>query len=87
MELVVGRCESGWRMSRRGCFKSTRQGASTEQCPAPQESGIHVYLFWSKGGDCYLTHQDGEVTAEELLIQSAEFVGKSLIKHLRLVCV
>lgn len=74
-------------MSRRGCFKSTKQGASTEQCAAPQESGIHVYLFWTKGGDCYLTHQDGEVTAEELLIQAAEAVGKSIGKCLKLVCV
>lgn len=63
-------------MSRRGCFKSKKQGASTEQCEAPQQPGIHVYLFWTKDADCYLTHQDGEVTAEELLIQAAEAVGK-----------
>ncbi|XP_017310695.2 non-receptor tyrosine-protein kinase TYK2 [Ictalurus punctatus] len=68
-------------MSRRGCFKSTKQGASTEQCEAPRESGIHVYLFWTKGGDCYLTHQDGEVTAEELLIQAAEVVGITPVCH------
>lgn len=84
---MVVRCESEWRMSRRGCFKSTKQGASTEQCEASQESGIHVYLFWTKDGDCYLTHQDGEVTAEDLLIQAAEAVGKSIGKHLSLMCV
>ncbi|TTP27305.1 Non-receptor tyrosine-protein kinase TYK2 [Bagarius yarrelli] len=72
---VETRCQSELRMSRRGCFKSTKQGASTEQCAAPQGPGIHVYLFWTKAGDCYLTHQDGEVTAEELSIQAAEVVG------------
>ncbi|KAF4077778.1 hypothetical protein AMELA_G00211880 [Ameiurus melas] len=74
-------CVTEWRMSRRGCFKSTKQGASTEQCEAPRESGIHVYLFWTKGGDRYLTHQDGDVTAEELLIQAAEVVGITPVCH------
>lgn len=62
---------------------STVKGASTEPCEPPQKPGIHVYLFWTKDADCYLTHQDGEVTAEELLIQAAEAVGM----YLRLVCV
>lgn len=73
-------------MSRRGCFKTTKKGASTEQCEAPQGSGIHVHLFWTKDGDCCLTHLDGEVTAEELLIQAAEVAGKSF-KRVSLVCV
>uniref|UniRef100_A0A4W4EGP8 Tyrosine-protein kinase n=1 Tax=Electrophorus electricus TaxID=8005 RepID=A0A4W4EGP8_ELEEL len=75
------RCESEWRMSRRGCFKSATRETSTGLCEAPPGPGIHVYLFWTKSGDCYLNHQDGEVTAEELTIQAAEAVGITPVCH------
>uniref|UniRef100_A0A4W4EDS4 Tyrosine-protein kinase n=1 Tax=Electrophorus electricus TaxID=8005 RepID=A0A4W4EDS4_ELEEL len=42
------RCESEWRMSRRGCFKSATRETSTGLCEAPPGPGIHVYLFWTK---------------------------------------
>uniref|UniRef100_A0A8C7IG97 Tyrosine-protein kinase n=1 Tax=Oncorhynchus kisutch TaxID=8019 RepID=A0A8C7IG97_ONCKI len=34
----------------------------------PLGPGVHVYLFWTKGGERYLTHTEGKVTAEELSI-------------------
>uniref|UniRef100_A0A4W4EG50 Tyrosine-protein kinase n=1 Tax=Electrophorus electricus TaxID=8005 RepID=A0A4W4EG50_ELEEL len=68
-------------MSRRGCFKSATRETSTGLCEAPPGPGIHVYLFWTKSGDCYLNHQDGEVTAEELTIQAAEAVGITPVCH------
>lgn len=48
----------------------------------PKGQGIHVYLFWTKDGERYLSHNTGEVTAEELCISAAETVGehKSLNK-------
>ncbi|XP_066529724.1 non-receptor tyrosine-protein kinase TYK2 [Hoplias malabaricus] len=68
-------------MSRCGCFQSSNHGVSTEQCEAPEGPGIHVYLFWTKGGDTYLTHREGEVTAEDLSIQAAEVVGITPVCH------
>lgn len=55
--------------------------ASTEQCEAPQGPGIHIYLFWTKDGNQYLTHQDSKVTAEELTTKAAESVGKRFTMH------
>ncbi|XP_030645484.1 non-receptor tyrosine-protein kinase TYK2 [Chanos chanos] len=62
-------------MSRRGRSHSTRRGSCTGQCEVPQEQGIHVYLFWTKDGDRYLSHKEGEVSAEDLLIRAAQAVG------------
>ncbi|XP_076850141.1 non-receptor tyrosine-protein kinase TYK2 [Brachyhypopomus gauderio] len=68
-------------MSGRGCFKSAKPEPLTELGEVPPGLGIHVYLFWTKSGDCYLTHEDGEVTAEELTIQAAETVGITPVCH------
>uniref|UniRef100_A0A673YV75 Tyrosine-protein kinase n=1 Tax=Salmo trutta TaxID=8032 RepID=A0A673YV75_SALTR len=68
-------------MSRSGRFKSTRTGSSTGQCEPPQGPGVHVYLFWTKGGERYLTHTEGKVTAEELSISAAQTVGITPLCH------
>nr|AMV91904.1 tyrosine kinase 2 [Acanthogobius hasta] len=51
----------------------------SRSCPGvsepPQGPGIHVYLFWTPGGEPYLSHTSGEVTAEELCISAAKAVG------------
>uniref|UniRef100_A0A3P9ANB0 Tyrosine-protein kinase n=1 Tax=Esox lucius TaxID=8010 RepID=A0A3P9ANB0_ESOLU len=68
-------------MSRSGRFKSTRTGASTGHCEPPQGPGVHVYLFWTKGEERYLTHTLGKVTAEELSISAAQIVGITPLCH------
>uniref|UniRef100_A0A8C7UA05 Tyrosine-protein kinase n=3 Tax=Oncorhynchus mykiss TaxID=8022 RepID=A0A8C7UA05_ONCMY len=68
-------------MSRSGRSKSTRTGSSTGQCEPPQGPGVHVYLFWTKGGERYLTHTEGKVTAEELSISAAQTVGITPLCH------
>uniref|UniRef100_A0AAY4BFH3 Tyrosine-protein kinase n=1 Tax=Denticeps clupeoides TaxID=299321 RepID=A0AAY4BFH3_9TELE len=50
-------------------------------CQEPQGPGIHVYLFWTKAGDRYLTHGGAEVTAEELSIAASQAVGISPLCH------
>ncbi|CAB1341815.1 unnamed protein product, partial [Coregonus sp. 'balchen'] len=66
-------------MSRSGRSKRTR--SSTGQCEPPQGPGVHVYLFWTKGGERYLTHTEGKVTAEELSISAAQTVGITPLCH------
>ncbi|KAM4716930.1 non-receptor tyrosine-protein kinase TYK2 [Anableps anableps] len=61
-----------------GCFKSTNTPGPNQ---GPQSHGIHVYLFWSKIGDRYLSHFDGDVTAEDLCILAAEAVGITPLCH------
>ncbi|XP_047215963.1 non-receptor tyrosine-protein kinase TYK2-like [Girardinichthys multiradiatus] len=46
-----------------------------------QSQGIHVYLFWTKEGERYLSHTSGDVTAEELCISGAEAVGITPLCH------
>ncbi|TMS15324.1 Non-receptor tyrosine-protein kinase TYK2 [Larimichthys crocea] len=41
-------------------------------CEPPQGQGTHVYLFWTKDGERYLSHTCGEITAEDLCILAAE---------------
>lgn len=43
--------------------------------------GIHVYLFWTREGDRYLSHTSGEVTAEDLCISAAETIGITPLCH------
>lgn len=43
----------------------------------PQTPGVHVYLFWTPDGEQYLSHTDGEVTAEALCTSAAKKVGIS----------
>ncbi|CDQ98533.1 unnamed protein product [Oncorhynchus mykiss] len=75
-------CDPAWSMmSRRGRSKSTRTGSSTGQCEPPQGPGVHVYLFWTKAGERYLTHTEGKVTAEELSISAAQTVGITPLCH------
>uniref|UniRef100_A0AAQ6A950 Tyrosine-protein kinase n=1 Tax=Amphiprion ocellaris TaxID=80972 RepID=A0AAQ6A950_AMPOC len=68
-------------MSRRGWSKSSKSGAFPDQTEPPQGQGIHVYLFWTKEGERYLSHTSGEVTAEELCISAAEAVGITPLCH------
>ncbi|XP_054462902.1 non-receptor tyrosine-protein kinase TYK2 isoform X2 [Anoplopoma fimbria] len=68
-------------MSRSGWSKRSRSGASLGQCEPPQGLGVHVYLFWSKEGERYLSHTGRSVTAEELCISAAEAVGITPLCH------
>uniref|UniRef100_A0A8C3AF84 Tyrosine-protein kinase n=1 Tax=Cyclopterus lumpus TaxID=8103 RepID=A0A8C3AF84_CYCLU len=68
-------------MSRSGWSKRLRTGAFPALCEVPQGPGIHVYLFWSKDGERYLSHTGGGVTAEELCISAAEAVGITPLCH------
>lgn len=69
-----GRCGTQWMMSRRSRSRRSKSGTSTGQHEGP---GIHVYLFWTKEGERYLTYQEGEVTAEDITIDAAKAVGRS----------
>ncbi|KAL2101546.1 hypothetical protein ACEWY4_003307 [Coilia grayii] len=68
-------------MSRRGRYRLTRSGSSTSESEKSLGPGIHVYLFWTKEGERYLTHNENEVTAEELSIKAAQAAGISPICH------
>ncbi|KAM9744812.1 non-receptor tyrosine-protein kinase TYK2 [Menidia menidia] len=68
-------------MSVRGRFKLAGSGAAPGPGAAPQTKGIHVYLFWTKEGERYLSHTSGDVTAEELCISAAEAVGITPLCH------
>lgn len=59
-------------MSRRQ--RKPKPGASTGHHEGP---GIHVFLFWTKDGERYLSYREGEVTAEDLTIDAAKAVGRS----------
>ncbi|XP_014838902.1 PREDICTED: non-receptor tyrosine-protein kinase TYK2 [Poecilia mexicana] len=61
-----------------GCFKPGKIPGPNE---TPQSHGIHVYLFWTKGGERYLSHTSGDVTAEGLCISAAEAVGITPLCH------
>lgn len=63
-------------MSVRGWFGLSRARTLQGSNGPPQCEGIHVYLFWTKEGEKYLTHTGGDVTAEELCILAAEAVGE-----------
>ncbi|TNN70030.1 Non-receptor tyrosine-protein kinase TYK2 [Liparis tanakae] len=66
-------------MSRSRWSKRSKSGVAL--CEAPQGPGIHVYLFWSKEGERYLSHTGGGVTAEDLCISAAEAVGITPLCH------
>ncbi|XP_059204036.1 non-receptor tyrosine-protein kinase TYK2 [Centropristis striata] len=68
-------------MSRSGWSRRSRSGTSPGLSEPPQGPGIHVYLFWSKEGERYLSHTSGRVTAEELCISAAEAVGITPLCH------
>ncbi|XP_026181834.1 non-receptor tyrosine-protein kinase TYK2 isoform X2 [Mastacembelus armatus] len=61
--------------------KRSRPGAFPGLNEPPQGPGIHVYLFWTKEGDRYLSHTSGEATAEELCILAAETIGITPLCH------
>uniref|UniRef100_G3PKV8 Tyrosine-protein kinase n=1 Tax=Gasterosteus aculeatus aculeatus TaxID=481459 RepID=G3PKV8_GASAC len=73
--------KAGPTMSRRGRSKSSRSGAPAALREPPQAAGIHVYLFWSKEGERYLSHSAGRVTAEDLCICAAEAAGITPLCH------
>ncbi|KAM9345657.1 non-receptor tyrosine-protein kinase TYK2 [Symphorus nematophorus] len=68
-------------MSRSGWSLRSRPGAVPGLYEPPPGQGIHVYLFWTKEGERYLSHTDGEVTAEDLCISAAEAVGITPLCH------
>ncbi|XP_041673098.1 non-receptor tyrosine-protein kinase TYK2 [Cheilinus undulatus] len=68
-------------MSRSGWSKRSKQGAQLGLSEPPPGQGIHVYLFWTRAGETYLSHTSGEVTAEELCISAAEAVGITPLCH------
>uniref|UniRef100_A0A7N6BNT2 Tyrosine-protein kinase n=1 Tax=Anabas testudineus TaxID=64144 RepID=A0A7N6BNT2_ANATE len=68
-------------MSRIGWSKRSRKGAFPGLSDPPQGQGIHVYLFWSREGERYLSHTSGDVTAEELCISAGEAVGITPLCH------
>uniref|UniRef100_A0A7N6B0N5 Tyrosine-protein kinase n=1 Tax=Anabas testudineus TaxID=64144 RepID=A0A7N6B0N5_ANATE len=59
----------------------SRKGAFPGLSDPPQGQGIHVYLFWSREGERYLSHTSGDVTAEELCISAGEAVGITPLCH------
>ncbi len=70
-DFVVTTMSGKWGSTR------SRPGAFPGLSEPPRGQGIHVYLFWTKEGERYLSHTSGEVTAEELCISAAEAVGES----------
>lgn len=68
-------------MSRSGWSKCSRQGTRLSLSEPPQGQGIHIFLFWTKDGEKYLSHTSGEVTAEDLCISAAEAVGITPLCH------
>uniref|UniRef100_UPI0037E826D1 non-receptor tyrosine-protein kinase TYK2 n=1 Tax=Semicossyphus pulcher TaxID=241346 RepID=UPI0037E826D1 len=68
-------------MSRSGWSKRSKPGAHLGMSEPPQGQGIHVFLFWTKEGEKYLSHTSGEVTAEQLCISAAETVGITPLCH------
>ncbi|KAJ8251325.1 hypothetical protein GJAV_G00220120 [Gymnothorax javanicus] len=55
--------------------------SSSSHMELPHGPGLHVFLFWTKEGECYLSHREGEVTAEELSILAAQRVGITPLCH------
>ncbi|KAL6102631.1 tyk2 [Pungitius sinensis] len=79
---LADKCDkAGPTMSRSCSSKSKRSGAPPALLDPPQAPGIHVYLFWSKQGERYLSHSGGRVTAEELCISAAEAAGITPLCH------
>ncbi|XP_040917883.1 non-receptor tyrosine-protein kinase TYK2 isoform X2 [Toxotes jaculatrix] len=68
-------------MSRIRWSKRSRPGVFPGPSEPPQGQGIHVFLFWTKDGERYLSHTSGEVTAEALCISAAEAVGITPLCH------
>uniref|UniRef100_A0A8C9Y4L1 non-specific protein-tyrosine kinase n=1 Tax=Sander lucioperca TaxID=283035 RepID=A0A8C9Y4L1_SANLU len=68
-------------MSRSRWSRRTKPGVFPGLCEPPKGQGIHVYLFWSKEGERYLSYTSGRVTAEELCISAAEAVGITPLCH------
>ncbi|XP_056610016.1 non-receptor tyrosine-protein kinase TYK2 [Triplophysa dalaica] len=65
-------------MSRRSRSRRSKSGTSTGLHEGP---GIHVYLFWTKEGERYLSYQEGEVTAEDITIDAAKAVDITPVCH------
>lgn len=65
-------------MYRRVRSRRPKAGTSTGQ---PEGPGIHVFLFWTKGSEHYLSYREGEVTAEDLTIDAAKAVGITPVCH------
>ncbi|TKS92111.1 Non-receptor tyrosine-protein kinase TYK2 [Collichthys lucidus] len=68
-------------MSRSGLSTHSMPALFPSVCEPPQGQGTHVYLFWTKDGERYLSHTCGEITAEDLCILAAEAVGITPLCH------
>uniref|UniRef100_A0A3Q2Q4W7 Tyrosine-protein kinase n=1 Tax=Fundulus heteroclitus TaxID=8078 RepID=A0A3Q2Q4W7_FUNHE len=60
------------------CFKARKP---LDPNDVHQSQGIHLYLFWTKEGERYLSHTSGDVTAEELCILAGRTVGITPLCH------
>lgn len=60
--------------------KGSKPKANGVPCDPPRGPGIHIYLFWTKEGERYLSHTSEEVTAEELCIRAAKAIGEPRAK-------
>lgn len=61
--------------------KRSKPKANWVPCDPPRGPGIHIYLFWTKEGERYLSHTSEEVTAEELCIRAAKAIGITPLCH------
>nr|XP_046270375.1 non-receptor tyrosine-protein kinase TYK2 [Scatophagus argus] len=68
-------------MSRSGRSTHSSPGEFSGLCEPLRGPGIQVYLLWTKEGERYLSHESGEITAEELCISAAETVGITPLCH------
>uniref|UniRef100_A0A8C4HZ18 Tyrosine-protein kinase n=1 Tax=Dicentrarchus labrax TaxID=13489 RepID=A0A8C4HZ18_DICLA len=68
-------------MSISGWSTRSRPGPFPGLSEPPQGRGTHVYLFWTTEGERYLSHTNGEVTAEDLCISAAEAIGITPLCH------
>nr|XP_033780179.1 non-receptor tyrosine-protein kinase TYK2 [Geotrypetes seraphini]XP_033780180.1 non-receptor tyrosine-protein kinase TYK2 [Geotrypetes seraphini]XP_033780181.1 non-receptor tyrosine-protein kinase TYK2 [Geotrypetes seraphini] len=50
-------------------------GSVTESCPFLAGAGVKVSLYWSGGGEQYVSYTQGSPTAEEICIEIAQKIG------------
>lgn len=56
--------------------KRSKEKANCAASDAAREPGVHIYLFWTKEGERFLSHTSEEVTAEELCVRAAKAIGE-----------
>ncbi|XP_056144691.1 non-receptor tyrosine-protein kinase TYK2 [Lampris incognitus] len=68
-------------MALRGFAKGWRAGLCSGACEPPKGPGIHVYLFWTREGERYLSQPAEKMTAEQLCFSAAEAAGITPLCH------